>query len=61
MDHLYNIWDGISLLAVTLLAVVGLMLGIVFAVLMASILIGWRLAPWIVAGAFIIWAVGGLV
>ena len=56
MDHLYNIWDIISLLAV-----VGLMIGIVFAVLIASIRIGWRLAPWIVAGAFIIWAVGGLV
>lgn len=55
MDHLYNIWDIISVLAV-----VGLMLGIVFAVLIGAIRIGWRLAPWIVTAAFIIWVVGGL-
>jgi len=48
-------WDVISLLAI-----IGLMMGIVFAVLVGAIRIGWQLAPWIVAGAFIIWLLGGL-
>ena len=55
MEHLYNMWDVISLLAI-----IGLMMGIVFAVLAGAIRIGWQLAPWIVAGAFIIWLLGGL-
>ena len=50
MDTLYNMWDIMSVLIVA-----GLMLGIVAAVIFGAIRIGWQLAPWIVAGAFVVW------
>jgi hypothetical protein len=50
MDTLYNMWDIMSVLIVA-----GLMLGIIGAVTIGAIRIGWQLAPWIVAGAFVVW------
>ena len=50
MDTLYNMWDIMSMLIV-----LGLMIGIVAAVTFGAIRIGWQLAPWIVAGAFVVW------
>jgi hypothetical protein len=32
-----------------------LMIGIVCAVLIGAIRIGWQLAPWIIVGAFVVW------
>ena len=50
MYTLYNMWDVMSMLIV-----LGLMIGIVGAVTIGAIRIGWALAPWIVFGAFIVW------
>ena len=50
MDTLYNMWDVISVLIV-----LGLMIGIVGAVFVGALRIGWQLAPWIVIGAFVVW------
>ena len=50
MDQLTHMWDIMSMLIV-----LGLMLGIVGAVTFGAIRIGWQLAPWIVAGAFVVW------
>lgn len=50
MDQLTHMWDIMSVLIV-----LGLMLGIVGAVTFGAIRIGWQLAPWIVAGAFVVW------
>ncbi len=54
MDQLIHMWDIISILVVA-----GLMLGIVAAVTVGAIRIGWSLAPWIIGAAFIIWYFGG--
>jgi hypothetical protein len=43
-------WDIISVLVIA-----GLMIGIVCAVLIGAIRIGWQLAPWIIVGAFVVW------
>jgi len=50
MDQFYHMWDIISVLVIT-----GLMIGIVCAVLIGAIRIGWQLAPWIIVGAFVVW------
>ena len=50
MDQLTHMWDIMSMLIV-----LGLMLGIVGAVTFGAIRIGWQLAPWIVTGAFVVW------
>ena len=54
METLYNMWDIISVLVVA-----GLMLGIIGAVTVGAIRIGWQLAPWIVIFAFLVWMFGG--
>ena len=54
MEQLTNMWDVISVLMV-----VGLLLGIVGAVFIGALRIGWQLAPWLVGAAFIIWFIGG--
>ena len=50
MDQLANMWDIISVLVVT-----GLMLGIIAAVTVGAIRIGWALSTPIVIFAFIVW------
>ena len=50
METLFGMWDVMSVLIV-----LGLMIGIVLAVTIGAIRIGWNLAPWIVIGAFIVW------
>jgi hypothetical protein len=50
MDQIYHMWDIISVLVIA-----GLMIGIVCAVLIGAIRIGWQLAPWIIVGAFVVW------
>ena len=50
MDQLTNMWDIMSVLIIA-----GLMLGIVGAVFIGAVRIGWKLAPLIVIGAFIVW------
>ena len=54
MEQLTNMWDIISVLLVA-----GLLIGIVGAVFIGALRIGWTLAPWLVGGAFIIWFIGG--
>ena len=54
MDTLTNMWDVISVLLVT-----GLLIGIVAAVIVGAIRIGWQLAPWLVGIAFLVWMFGG--
>ena len=54
MDQLTHMWDIISILVVA-----GLMLGIVAAVTVGAIRIGWSLAPWIVIFAALVWMFGG--
>ena len=50
METLYNMWDVISVLIIS-----GLMLGIIGAVVIGAVRIGWQMAPWIVVGAFVVW------
>ena len=50
METIFGMWDVMSVLIV-----LGLMIGIVLAVTIGTIRIGWNLAPWIVIGAFIVW------
>ena len=50
MDTLYNMWDVITVLVIS-----GLMLGIIGAVFIGAVRIGWQMAPWIVVGAFVVW------
>jgi hypothetical protein len=50
MDQLVNMWDIVSVLLV-----VGLLLGIVGAVFIGAVRIGWQLAPYLVGVAFIVW------
>jgi len=50
MEQLLQMWDIISVLVVA-----GLLIGIVAAVTIGAIRIGWTLAPWLVGAAFIIW------
>ena len=50
MDQIYHMWDIISVLVIT-----GLMLGIIGAVVIGAVRIGWQMAPWIVVGAFVVW------
>jgi hypothetical protein len=37
------------------LVIAGLMIGIVAAIFMGAIRIGWQLAPWIIVGALVVW------
>ena len=50
MDQLVHMWDVISVLVV-----LGLLIGIVGAVFVGALRIGWQLAPWLVGAAFIVW------
>ena len=50
MDQLTAMWDIISVILV-----VGLLLGIVGAVFIGALRIGWQLAPYLVGVAFIVW------
>ena len=50
METLFGMWDVMSVLIV-----LGLMIGIVLAVTIGAIRIGWNLAPWIAIGASIVW------
>jgi len=50
MDQLTTMWDIISVLLV-----LGLLLGIVGAVFVGALRIGWQLAPYLVGAAFIVW------
>jgi Mg/Co/Ni transporter MgtE len=52
--QLTNMWDIISVLLVT-----GLMVGIVAAVVIGAVRIGWAIAPWLVGFAFLVWLFGG--
>jgi Mg/Co/Ni transporter MgtE len=52
--QLANMWDIISVLLVT-----GLLIGIVAAVVIGAVRIGWQLAPWLVGFAFLVWLFGG--
>ena len=54
MDQLTHMWDIISVLVVS-----GLMIGIIAAVVIGAVRIGWQLAPWIVFFAFLVWMFGG--
>jgi len=47
-------WDLLSVLIVT-----GFMIGIVFAVVVGAVRIGWQLAPYILIGAALLWFFGG--
>jgi len=47
-------WDALTVLLVT-----GFTIGIVIAVVVGAIRIGWQLAPWIFGAAFLIWLFGG--
>ena len=47
-------WDALSVLIVT-----GFMIGIVIAVVVGAVRIGWALAPWIFGAAALLWLFGG--
>jgi len=51
---LYAAWDVLSVLIV-----MGFTIGVVLAIIVGAIRIGWQLAPWLFVGALLIWFFGG--
>jgi len=51
---LYAAWDVLSVLIV-----MGFTIGVVVAIVVGAIRIGWQLAPWLFVGALLIWFFGG--
>jgi len=51
---LYAAWDVLSVLIV-----MGFTIGVVVAIIVGAIRIGWQLAPWLFVGALLIWFFGG--
>lgn len=51
---LYAAWDVLSVLIV-----MGFTIGVVLAIVVGAIRIGWQLAPWLFVGALLIWFFGG--
>ena len=51
---LYAAWDVLSVLIV-----MGFTIGVVVAIIVGAIRIGWQLAPWLFFGALLIWFFGG--
>jgi len=47
---LYAAWDVLSVLIV-----MGFTIGVVVAIVVGAIRIGWQLAPWLFVGALLIW------
>lgn len=49
----------LALMTFEALVILGVTIGIVLAVIMGAVRIGWQFAPWIFIGALLMWFFGG--